>query len=121
MVNPMSELSEKNVVFVTVDSCRYDVAKEAHIPFIKSIGELRKAYTHGSFTVPAHHSFFIGHLPAVLEEPLKDYYSEAACQLWRIKTGRTLGEKRPCGLLFREQNVITGYRNLGFKVLGVGG
>jgi hypothetical protein len=117
----MTDLSEKNVVFVTLDSCRYDVAGAAHIPFIKSIGELRRARTHGSFTVPAHHAFFAGHLPVVLEEPLTDYSSEAACQLWRIKTGRTLDEKRRFGLLFAANNVIAGYRELGFKVLGVGG
>ncbi|HEV2781369.1 MAG TPA: sulfatase-like hydrolase/transferase [Actinophytocola sp.] len=117
----MSDLSEKNVVFVTVDSCRYDVARAARIPFIRSIGELRRARTHGSFTVPAHHAFFAGHLPVVLEEPLTDYYSEAACQLWRIKTGRTLEEKRRFGLLFGANNVVAGYRALGFKVLGAGG
>lgn len=117
----MSGLDEKNVVFVTLDSCRYDVAATAHLPFITSVGPLRKARTHGSFTVPAHHSFFAGHLPVVLEEPLTDYYSEAACQLWRIKTGRTLEEKRRSGLLFEANNVVAGYRDMGFKVLGAGG
>ncbi len=113
-------MKEMNVVFVTLDSCRYDIAEQAEIPTIRSIGPLRKAYTHGSYTVPAHAAFFSGHLPVVLDECELPYYSESAKQLWRIKTGPARDSKSS-GLLLEGNNVLDGYRNLGYYVLGVGG
>ena len=71
------EIRDQNVVFVTLDSCRYDIAEQADILTIRSIGPLRKAYTHGSYTVPAHAAFFAGHLPIVLDVPQSPYYSES--------------------------------------------
>lgn len=114
------EIKNKNVVFITIDSCRYDTAKHADIPTIKGMGPLRKAYTHGSYTVPAHISFFSGHLPAVLDEPKLPYYSESEKQLWRIKTG-IARDSKPTGLSLEGNNVLEGYKKLGYYVLGVGG
>lgn len=116
----MVTLEEKNVVFVTLDSCRYDVAEQAEIPTLRSIGELRKAYTHGSYTVAAHAAFFAGHLPIVFDEPREPFYTESQRQLWRIKTGLS-GEDKPVGVLLEGNNIIDGYRRLGHRVLGVGG
>jgi hypothetical protein len=113
-------MEDKNVLFVTLDSCRYDLAEQADIPTIRSLGPLRKAYTHGSYTVPAHAAFFSGHLPVVLDEPKLLYYSDAVKQLWRIRTGPSR-DTRGVGLLLEGSNVLDGYKNLGYHVLGVGG
>jgi membrane-anchored protein YejM (alkaline phosphatase superfamily) len=115
-----NEMENKNVVFVTLDSCRYDVAEKAEIPTIRSVGELRRAYTHGSYTPSAHPAFFAGHLPAVLEGKKEPYYSDSKKQLWRIATG-PVRDSAPVGLLLKGKDVLEGYRNLGFYVLGTGG
>jgi hypothetical protein len=107
-----------NVVFITLDSCRYDSAVNAHIPFISGIGKVERAYTPGNYTVPAHHAFFAGHLPTAFASTLP-YYSEAMGQLWRIKTGAR--EDVGAWAVLRGPNIIDGYRHLGFYVLGVGG
>lgn len=112
-------MKNKNVVFITLDSCRYDTTQKAKIPTIQSLGQIKKAYTHATYTVPAHTAFFTGHLPAVFEQPLSDYYSEPVSQLWRIKTGK--GRDRSAGIVFDAQNVLEGYRNLGFSIVGAGG
>jgi len=113
------KLNDKNVIFITLDSCRFDTAERAKIPTLKSIGVLRKAYTHATYTVPAHTAFFAGHLPNVFDNPQFPYYSESVSQLWRIKTGK--GKDREAGIVFKEQDVLEGYRKIGFYVLGAGG
>lgn len=115
----MENIKEKNVLFITLDSCRYDTAKRALIPTIRSLGKLRKANTHGSYTIPAHLSFISGHLPAVFKNPLP-YYSESEKQLWRIKTG-PIRDNREVGILLKGNNILDGYEKNNFFVLGVGG
>ncbi len=114
-----NNLENKNVLFITLDSCRYDTARKANTPTIQSLGEVRKAYTHATYTVPAHTAFFTGHLPAVFDPSLTKYYSESAGQLWRIKTGK--GRDREAGMVFSQQNILEGYRQLGFTIIGTGG
>lgn len=115
----LGNLKDKNVLFITLDSCRFDTAEEANIPTIESLGVLRKAYTHATYTVPAHTAFFTGHLPAVFDEPKHPYYSESVSQLWRIKTGK--GKDRESGVLLEGKDILEGYRKLGFYVFGAGG
>jgi len=116
----MNNLAQKNVVFITLDSCRYDTAEAAHIPNIRSVGAMRRTFTHGSYTVPAHTAFFSGHLPVALDHPFLPYYSETREQLWRIQTGPAQDPKK-CGVLLTGNDVLQGYRALSFYVLGVGG
>lgn len=115
-----SIVKTKNVLFIVLDSCRYDTAKNAYIPTMCSLGPLRKACTHGSYTIPAHLAFFSGHLPVVLRKPFLAYYSESKKQLWRIKIGPTR-DTRESGILLRGNNVLEGYEKMGFFILGVGG
>lgn len=112
-------MEEKNVLFITLDSCRYDTALKANIPHIKALGEVKKAYTHGTYTVPAHIAFFTGHLPYILNSK-KPFYSESTKQLWRIRTGASRDFK-PLGLMLEKNNILEGYRKRGFYVLGTGG
>lgn len=115
----LNNLKDTNVLFITLDSCRYDTAQKANIPTIQSLGSIKKAYTHATYTVPAHTAFFTGHLPAVFDQSQSKYYSESAGQLWRIKTGK--GRDREAGIVFSQQTVLEGYRQLGFTILGAGG
>ncbi|MFH0869664.1 MAG: sulfatase-like hydrolase/transferase [archaeon] len=114
------DLNEKNVLFITLDSCRYDTAQKANTPTIEGIDQMRQAYTHGSYTIPAHIAFFSGHLPAAFEEPKQAYYSECIKQLWRIRTGRAT-ESKPAGIELEGNNILGGYEKLGFYILGAGG
>lgn len=114
-------LEDCNVVFLTMDSCRYDTAKAADIPTMSSIGPIRMGWTHGSYTVPAHTAFFTGHLPSVMDEPRLPYYTESTRQLWKISTGRHQERPERFGLLLEGNDIIEGYRKLGFDILGVGG
>lgn len=112
------EPDDVNVVIITLDSCRFDTTEHAHIPFLNRIGQFRRAYTPGNYTVPAHTAFFAGHLPAAFPSEYP-YYSEGIQQLWRIKTGRA--ESSNAWASLNGRNVMAGYEDLGFHTLGAGG
>ncbi|MGC9539904.1 STM4013/SEN3800 family hydrolase [Streptomyces sp. UG1] len=64
--------SGTSILFVTLDSLRYDVARtafdEGFTPSLKSLlpeGGWERRHTPGSFTLPAHMAFFSGFLPKV--------------------------------------------------------
>lgn len=58
----------RNLIFITFDSLRWDVFNEAHAPVLKGLGTWKKAYTQGTYTFPAHMSFFVGKLPQALDD-----------------------------------------------------
>lgn len=110
-----------NVLFVTLDACRFDTTQIAHTPFFDSLGGFRMARTHGDYTFPAHMSFFMGYLPSsVSGHSFEPYYNSDVKQLWRLSSGR----QRPtetCGIVLNGMNILDGYRNLGHYVIGSGG
>jgi len=112
------EPSEYNVVFVTIDSCTYDSASRANTHNLLSLSPLRKAETHGSFTFPAHMSFFIGNLPNLIDG--NTYYFERYSQIWRSVAARP-SKHQTIAIPFRSKNILDYYHERNCYVLGVGG
>lgn len=56
---------EKSVLFITLDSCRYDTFKSADIPNMKRLGILYRAMAPGNFTYGSHAAMFVGFTPGV--------------------------------------------------------
>lgn len=113
-------IPEHDVLFVTLDSCRSDTAARAHMPFIESIGGFREARTHGTYTLPAHMSFFMGYLPQATEAPFRPFYVPSVQQLWRLASSRRCAASR-VGVLLDGTDVIDGYRRKGYTTTGFGG
>lgn len=112
-------LDKANVLFLTLDCCRADTFERANLPFIKAQGRAAKAQTAGTFTLPAHMAFFGGYLPS--EQSLREpYYNPDIRQLWRLKNGRRR-DLDSVGIVLEGDNVLEGYRNLGYHTIGVGG
>ncbi len=112
-------LDEANVLLISLDCCRADTFEMANLPFIKSLGESAKARTAGTFTLPAHMAFFGGYLP-IDQTSKKPYYNPTVRQLWRLKSGRSR-DLSSVGIMLDGDNVLEGYRKLGYHTLGVGG
>ncbi|MBW7962520.1 sulfatase-like hydrolase/transferase [Bradyrhizobium sp. BR 10261] len=109
-----------NVLFLTLDSCRFDTFLEARTPTFDKLGKVRRAGTHGTYTLPAHMSFFMGYLPSVNEPPYEQFYTPEVRQLWRLASGRP----RPLdtvGLTIQAPTVPEEYARKGYKVIGSGG
>ncbi|HVV66500.1 MAG TPA: sulfatase-like hydrolase/transferase [Candidatus Saccharimonadales bacterium] len=112
-------LEHTNVLFITLDCCRYDTFEAAHLPHLKSISAGVPAYTHGTYTLPAHMSFFMGYLPVATtsEEP---YLNPAVRQLWRLDSGRPRSLET-VGVKLSGATILEGYKRLGFQTIGAGG
>lgn len=53
----------RNLVFVTLDSCRYDTFVEARTPVLDRLGTAQRRYSYASWTAPAHYNLLLGLLP----------------------------------------------------------
>jgi len=120
----------KNQILIVFDSLRWDVFKSADTPFLRSLGKWKKAYTPGTYTLPAHMSFFIGKLPHTFDE--KNYYDTVATrfdkrkkspyrgtkQLWRLANPEA---PRPSEYTLEGRNIIVGFRTKGYFTIGTGG
>lgn len=120
----------KNQILIVFDSLRWDVFSSADVPFLRSLGRWRKAFTPGTYTFPAHMSFFMGKLPGNFDA--EDYYDTDATrfdrkrnvpyrktrQLWRLAN-----PEAPKDSVYTVQgrNIIEGFREKGYFTIGTGG
>lgn len=112
------DISDHNIIFITLDSCTYESALSAQTKNLDFLGEMRRAETHGTYTYPAHHAFFIGNLPNILDD--NKSYLENYSQVWRSTAARksTGGD---IGIYFDGENILEYYQKRGFNVVGCGG
>ena len=52
-----------HLVFIILDSCRYDSFLRAKRPYFDKIGSLEKRFNYASWTAPSHYSLLMGQLP----------------------------------------------------------
>lgn len=81
-------LPDRDVVFVTLDSCRYDVALAATVPVLSGLSRLMKAETPGTYTLPAHIAYFNGFLPFPVQKGIA-IGSETVDVIWRSDAARS--------------------------------
>ena len=63
-----------NLVYIILDSCRYDSFLSANASNILSLGKLSRRFTYASWTSPSHHTILMGLLPH--ESPRNVFASE---------------------------------------------
>jgi len=56
-------MTSNHIVFVVMDSCRYDGYMAARTPNMDRIGAAERRYSYASWTAPSHHAFAMGMLP----------------------------------------------------------
>lgn len=113
--------SDYNVLLIVLDSCRYDTTEKASIPFLRSVGRIRKALTHADYTLPAHMAIFEGRLPTVEEPPYLPLYTDGIRQLWRVSP-KNFFETKPkskIALPLIGDNIVEGYANFGYFTIGI--
>ena len=69
-------------LIITLDCCRWDTFERANTGLLDSLCEFRMAYTHGTYTLPAHISIFAGILPDVRDDI--PYYNRFSKNLFRV-------------------------------------
>ncbi|UGQ10582.1 STM4013/SEN3800 family hydrolase [Yinghuangia sp. ASG 101] len=108
------------ILFVTLDSLRYDVARSAyddgltpHLATILPPGGWERRHTPGTFTLPAHIAFFHGFLPK-LPQP------EQPPRLWECRPP-AFKTVRAETFVFESRNLLTGLRAYGYHTACIGG
>lgn len=113
----------KNQILITLDSCRWDTFEKADAPFLQS-GNVRKCWSHATFTMAAHQAFFAGKLPHSFNGD--DYFDTAAlgkrrkkvkAQIWRLTNPEW---DRPSCMELEGQNIKDGFRRRGYATIGTG-
>ena len=119
-INMNQIVGHHNIVFIVLDSLRYDVAQEEFkkgnlVNFSKYLPSSgwEKRYTPGSFTYPAHKAFFAGFLPTKIEEKITP----------RLFASEFLGSESTTKdtFVFEENDWITALRNRDYFSLCIGG
>lgn len=105
-----------NLLFITVDSCRYDSALQAHTEFLTNSCSFIKGEAKATYTLPSHISYFKGILPNLLDQ---SYYLPGIKQIWR--SGSAKKRHLDVGVYFSEKTIINYYINNNYQVLGAGG
>ncbi|RMD70600.1 MAG: metalloenzyme [Gammaproteobacteria bacterium] len=53
----------RHLVYIIMDSCRYDSCLQADIPHLSRLGRLEKRYSYASWTSPSHQAILMGLMP----------------------------------------------------------
>ena len=110
-------ISKTNFVIITLDSCRWDTFQKAKMPFIKEKAVFRKAYSHGTYTLPSHKSIYQGILPSVNEDI--QYYNRFSKALFRI-AHRNVSADSLVTFKGGTPDIITGFKDIGYYTFGIG-
>ena len=108
----------RSILFITLDSCRYDAFVEARAPNLKSLSPLHRAQAPSHFTFGSHSAFFMGFTPgdASRREP---YVNPKYGKIFRMDGGGHPGAAPPLVTL-SGHSIIDGLKKLGYRTIGTG-
>jgi sulfatase-like protein len=107
-----------SILFITLDSCRYDTFQEAQIPHLKSIGKLYRAMAPGNFTFSSHAAMFVGFTPGVAEQA-EPFVNPKFAKIFKMAHGG-FASKREAFMILEGANIIEGLKRLDYFTLGSG-
>lgn len=122
MLNANQLVGTHNILFITLDTLRYDVAVQALLrgltPNIAAVlpdGRWQERHTPGSFTYAAHHAFFAGFLPT----PTTPGHTHTP----RLFAAKFPGSATTTDVtyVFDAPNIVTGLANVGYHTICIGG
>lgn len=112
-------LDPSSVLFITLDSCRFDTFAAAAAPNLRAVGELHRAYAPGTFTYSSHAAMFMGFTPGRPERKTP-YVNPKFARIFRLSGGGAHpGQQLPFASL-TGNDVIDGFRRRGYVTVGSG-
>lgn len=106
----------ESVLFVTLDSCRFDTFDAAALPQLKALGPLHRAQAPSHFTYGSHLAMFMGFTPGCAEKRER-FVNPKYGRIFRMAGGGTPGP----GGAWRQlegRNVVDGFKAAGYHTLG---
>ena len=105
-----------SVLFITIDSCRYDTFVAANAPAMKKVSALYKAQAPAHFTYASHAAMFAGFTPGVAELPTP-FLNPKFARLFRLDRAGAAGHARP-GFSVSGTDIVDGFRNARYATIG---
>jgi hypothetical protein len=119
----MLVLPEESVLFISLDSCRYDTAAAAQqagtIPNLAALGPLHRAQAPSHFTYGSHACFWMGFTPGVVDSR-EPWLNPKAGKLFRMAFAGHGGSDGELSFQLDGANLIEGFRLKGYRTLGSG-
>lgn len=120
MINARELVGSHDILFITLDTLRYDVARDmlaqGHTPNLAAVlpgGQWEARHSPGNFTYAAHHAFFAGFLPTpVAPGPHPRLFATRF-------PGSETATSRTCVL--DAADIVTGLAGLGYHTVCIGG
>lgn len=105
-----------DILMITLDTLRYDVAKleEQHCPNLCGSGSWEKRHSPGSFTYAAHHAFFGGFMPTPAN-------TDKASHVRLFHSRNTGLQTHPHTWLFDTPDIVSGFAAEGYRTICIGG
>jgi hypothetical protein len=112
-------IDKRSVLFITIDSCRYDTFSGAALPHMKSFGALYRAQSPSYFTFGAHASMFVGFTPGVATASDR-FINPKVGKVFRVAApGMT---RTPYDAYYLSgDSIVSGFNNAGYVTIGTGG
>lgn len=113
-----SDQHSSSILFITLDSCRYDTLLTANTPNIKGVGKLHQAMAPGNFTYSSHAAMFVGFTPGVAryKEPL---VNPKYGKIFKM-VGAGFDGKGTEFMTLEGANIIEGLKRRGYDTIGTG-
>ena len=107
-----------SVLFVTLDSCRYDTFEAADAPALKAVSRLFRAEAPAHFTYGSHLAMFAGFTPGIARMRAP-YLNPKFARLFRLARAGAPGHA-PSGFDVEGDDIVSGFRNRGHLTVGSG-
>jgi membrane-anchored protein YejM (alkaline phosphatase superfamily) len=111
-------INRPDILFITLDSCRYDTFATAYLPNLKSVGELHKAQSPSHFTFGAHAAFFMGFTPGVASKA-EAFVNPKFAKIFKLEGGGWAGTSGQY-ITLTGRNIVDGFRRKGYLTVGTG-
>jgi hypothetical protein len=106
----------ESVLFITLDSCRFDTFEGAQAPNMKSIAPLHQAQAPSYFTYGSHSAMFVGFTPGLAGSG-QAFLDPKFGKLFKI-VGAGHPGKGIEGFTLHGRNIVEGFSRLGYTTIG---
>lgn len=114
----MINVHPESVLFMVLDSCRYDSFISATAPHLHAVAGIHEAQAPSYFTYGSHAAMFVGFTPGIAQEaaPL---LNPKAGKVFKI-IGAGFPGKGGEGFVLRGRSIMDGFNKLGYRTIGTG-